>query len=282
MAYIFHMKLKHVVSFAHKLGQPLNGVQKAPALIVNRLYKQHKLDFQHRQVKCSDNKKYFRNNINALYEENCKIDKKDFRLNIGGDHSMSLATVAYTLNHYPNCKVIWVDAHPDINTYEHSETKNMHGMPLAYVTGLDMDRSFSFLQKTLSLDRLMYVGIRSLDDFEKQVIKKYKIPHFSCQDINEYPNECFQTIDNFLQDSPFHLSFDVDSFDPKVIKHTGTIVNSGLHEETGIALLQHLTRKTTLVNMDLTEINPDIDQSPIENTLQVIDKCLEPLWNHRQ
>lgn len=272
------MKLKHVVSFAHKLGQPLNGVQKAPALLVNRLYKQHKLDFQHRQVKCSDKKKYFRNNINALYKENCNIDKKDFRLNIGGDHSMSLATVAYTLNHHPNCKVIWVDAHPDINTYEHSETKNMHGMPLAYVTGLDWDKKFSFLKKTLSLDRLMYVGIRSLDDFEKQIIKKYKIPHFSCQDINEYPHECFQTIDNFLQDSPFHLSFDVDSFDPKVIKHTGTIVDGGLHEEIGVALLQHLTRKTTLVNMDLTEINPDIDQSPIENTLQVIDQCLEPLW----
>ena len=276
------MKLKHVVSFAHKLGQPLNGVQMAPSLLVNRLYKKHNVHFQHHQVKTSNKKKYFHKNINALYKENCKIDKNDFRLNVGGDHSMSLATLAYTLNHYPNCKVIWVDAHPDINTYEHSDTKNLHGMPLAYVTGLDYNKKFTFIKKILELNRLMYIGIRSLDDFEKHVIEKYKIPHFVCQDINEYPLECFQTIDNFLQDSPFHLSFDVDSFDPKVIKHTGTVVDNGLQEETGIALLQHLTRKSSLVNMDLTEINPEIDQPPVENTLQVIDQCLEPLWNHRQ
>ena len=114
------------------------------------------------------------------------------------------------------------------------------------------------------------------------MIEKYKIPHFVCQDINDYPQQCFYAIDDFLQDSPFHLSFDVDSFDPKVIKHKGTVVDNGLQEETSIALLQHLTRKSNLVNMDLTEINPEIDQSPLENTLQVIDQCLEPLWNHRQ
>lgn len=276
------MKLKHVIRFAHKLGQPLHGVEKAPSLFVNRLKNKHGLSFQDYKVLCSNdngNDMNFYKNIHALYKVNSNIKKNEFRLNIGGDHSMSLGTLAYTLNNYPNCKVVWVDAHPDINTYANSNTKNMHGMPLGYLTGLDWDKKLFFLKKTLDFDRLLYIGIRSLDDFEKHVIKLYKIPYVLCQDVNRYPQQCFRKIDNFLQDSPFHLSFDVDSFDPRVIKHTGTVVNNGLKEKTGISLLRHLTRKSNLVNMDLTEINPDVDQSPIENTLKVVDQCLEPLWN---
>ena len=50
-----------------------------------------------------------------LYDKNNSV--KGPRINIGGDHSMSIATLAYTLNLHPNAKVLWIDAHPDINTY---------------------------------------------------------------------------------------------------------------------------------------------------------------------
>ena len=57
---------------------------------------------------------------------------------------MSLATVADSLNRTEEdqLKVLWFDAHPDINTYQSSPSKNFHGMPLSYLTGLDEnDRS---------------------------------------------------------------------------------------------------------------------------------------------
>ena len=141
-----------VVRFAHKLGQPLHGVEKAPSLLVNRLKNKHGLSFQDYKVLCSNDKDNgnnmnFYKNIHALYKVNSNIEKSEFRLNIGGDHSMSLGTLAYTLHKYPNCKVIWVDAHPDINTYANSNTKNRHGMPLGYLTGLDWDKKLFFLKK---------------------------------------------------------------------------------------------------------------------------------------
>ena len=70
---------------------------------------------------------------------------------IGGDHSMSIASVAYTLNRDPNAKVLWIDAHADINTYNSSTTKNLHGMPLSFITGLDYIGQLDNYKKNLPL-----------------------------------------------------------------------------------------------------------------------------------
>lgn len=268
--------LKHVISFPHRLGQPRHGVEKAPSLLVNHFQKKH--SFQHHEVNCEEKREYFHKNVKRLYYVNNNIHQNELRLNIGGDHSMSMATVAHSLNRHVGCKVIWVDAHADINTFEASTTKNIHGMPLAYLTALSHDPRYSFIYNTLRFDRLLYVGLRSIDTFEEHILKKHRIPYFTSHDINHHKDDCLSAIDAFLKDSPFHLSFDVDGFDPSLIKHTGTPVPHGLQEKPGIELLQHLTSKQTLVNMDLTEVNADVDQSPIDNTLKIIDQCLEPLW----
>ena len=134
---------------------------------------------------------------------------------------MSLATVAHSLKHHAGCKVIWVDAHADINTFEASTTKNIHGMPLAYLTALSHNPRYSFIHNTLRFDRLLYVGLRSIDAFEQNILDKHRIPYFTSDDINNHKADCLSAIDVFLKDSPFHLSFDVDGLDPEVIKHTG-------------------------------------------------------------
>jgi arginase len=75
---------------------------------------------------------------------------------------MAIATVAASLQkHGPNLKVIWFDAHGDINTRKTSPSGNFHGMPLAFLTGLDRDVTlFPFLQQpTLSFDNILYLGI---------------------------------------------------------------------------------------------------------------------------
>ena len=96
---------------------------------------------------------------------------------IGGDHSIAIGSVAGSLDFYKkDVSVIWVDAHADINTYEASETKNLHGMPLSFLTGLDT----SFINMNgneLLLDRLLYYGLRDVDKFEQELLdsRKYTI-----------------------------------------------------------------------------------------------------------
>ena len=76
-------------------------------------------------------------------------------LTLGGDHSIGVGTVSGVAKAVRDrtgrkLAVVWVDAHGDINTPETSGSGNIHGMPLAFVTGLASDESgdiFGWLQK---------------------------------------------------------------------------------------------------------------------------------------
>lgn len=50
-----------------------------------------------------------------------------FVLTVGGDHSTALGSVAGILRARPNARVLWVDAHADVNTPAGSPSGNMHG-----------------------------------------------------------------------------------------------------------------------------------------------------------
>jgi len=56
---------------------------------------------------------------------------------LGGDHSVSSSSVLASLKKYPNLQVIWVDAHPDMHTYDSTVSGNTHGTPLSIATGLE-------------------------------------------------------------------------------------------------------------------------------------------------
>jgi arginase len=60
--------------------------------------------------------------------------ENDFGLFIGGDHSISIGTVAAVAER-GNVGVLWVDAHTDMNTPESSPSGNIHGMSMAVLLG---------------------------------------------------------------------------------------------------------------------------------------------------
>ena len=63
-----------------------------------------------------------------LYEAtHAKALQGRFVLSLGGDHSLALGSVAGVLKARPDTRVLWVDAHADINTPQGSPSGNMHG-----------------------------------------------------------------------------------------------------------------------------------------------------------
>lgn len=191
-------------------------------------------------------------NIKHLYEANEKTIGKI--INIGGDHSMSIATIAHTLNKYPNAKIIYFDAHADINTYKSSNSKHYQGMPLSFVTGLDHNKHFTFIKNKLPFENILYIGSRCWDTFEVNEIYKDKIKFLTPNDINKNFNDSMCKILDFVGDSPLHVSFDVDSIDPKYIPSTGTPVKNGLELKKAMTILDNL-HNHNIVNMDITELN---------------------------
>lgn len=56
-----------------------------------------------------------------------KATEGKFVLTLGGDHSIAMGTLAGVLRGRPDTRVLWVDAHADINSPKGSPSGNMHG-----------------------------------------------------------------------------------------------------------------------------------------------------------
>lgn len=87
--------------------------------------------------------------------------------------------------------VLWVDAHADINTPDGSPSGNMHGMPVALLMKLVDGASMpggSWLADVPALDpsRIVYVGLRDVDVFERKMIAKHGIKSFSMREVDKY------------------------------------------------------------------------------------------------
>lgn len=266
-----------LINFPHLLGQKKIGVNK------NGKYLKQVLNNNLIDIKCNNSvrNKYQNmiNNLWNLYREN--IFHKD-KINIGGDHSMSIATVADSLNRTPpeELKVLWFDAHPDINTYRSSPTKNFHGMPLSFLTGLDENDDFSFIVNKLPIKNIMYIGIRDINRYEQKIINRYDMWNLTSQQVNNEPEYCHAVIKSFIGNNPFHLSFDVDCLDPYIIPCTGTPVENGLELKQTKYIIDKLLEYPNLINMDITELNLELGTeeqqlSSLNNFLYLFDKYLK-------
>src|SRR5919107_1004055 len=60
-----------------------------------------------------------------------------FPIFLGGDHAIAIGTVSGVARSTPGVRtgLLWVDAHADFNTPATSPSGNIHGMPLATLTG---------------------------------------------------------------------------------------------------------------------------------------------------
>jgi arginase len=81
---------------------------------------------------------------------------------LGGDHSQAIGSVAGMKRMFPNGKIIWIDAHIDANTPSSSPSRNAHGMPLAYLSGIVP--LYEHWNCVKLQNDLCYFGIRSYEE----------------------------------------------------------------------------------------------------------------------
>jgi len=207
-------------------------------------------------------------------------------LTLGGDHSIAIGTIAGSAKAIRErlgreMAVIWVDAHCDINTPETSGSGNIHGMPVAFLSGLateEREDIFGWIKKenTISLSKLVYIGLRDVDRGEKVILRENKIKAFSMHDIDRYVASLVlrivtdsrrhgigkvmeMALGHIGNDTPIHLSFDVDALDPLWAPSTGTPVRGGLTLREGDFIAECVHETGNLVAMDLVEVNPTLD-----------------------
>ncbi|KAL6721036.1 Arginase, catabolizes arginine to ornithine and urea [Lecanora helva] len=201
-------------------------------------------------------------------------------LTLGGDHSIAIGTIAGTSDAIKQrlgreIAVIWVDAHADINTPETSGSGNIHGMPVAFLTGLAQESQqdiFGWLGPSpkLSLKKLVYIGLRDVDRGEKQILRDNNIKAFSMHDIDKYGigRVMEMALAHIGADTPVHLSFDVDALDPQWAPSTGTPVRGGLTLREGDFIAECVHETGQLVAMDLVEVNPSLEAVGAQETIR--------------
>lgn len=182
-----------------------------------------------------------------LYKTCSKLHKP---LLLGGDHSVSSSSVLASLQKYKDLNVIWIDAHPDIHTYESTVSGNTHGTPLSICTRMEEQHWASRMNlRSLQFDKLTYVGIRDIDEFEGETIRKNNIRVLDTTSVIDFIKKL---------DSPIHISFDVDALDPKLVDSTGTAVPNGLEPEEVRDIITAALDCHKLVSLDVVEFNKEL------------------------
>ena len=94
-----------------------------------------------------------------------------------------------------------------------------------------------------------------MDPFEQDVIMKYKMKVITVDEVNDdYNNNAWDQISDFIGTNPVHFSFDVDVLDPSIIPSTGTAVDDGVQLEPCKNIVDKMMSKN-MVSVDLTELN---------------------------
>lgn len=209
------------------------------------------------------------NEVVNICEKLCKevaqaIADGEFPVVIGGDHSISIGSVSGAMQRSSNIGLIWFDAHGDINTEETSPSGNIHGMPMAALTGIAHKRlsTIGKLKNKLNPKNIVLVAARDLDKGEREIFKRHGVTVFTMHEIDRYgiekvTNEAIEIVTH--NTDGFYLSFDVDGVDPTVTPGTGTRVPGGLTYREANLFMELLSKRKELIGMDLVEVNPLLD-----------------------
>lgn len=267
----------HRIYFPSLMGQKKSGVDLTSKYLY-QLFDKKGTIITTRNSDKEPRTKLLSENLCKLFYANMKINKPI--INIGGDHSMSIATIGASLEkHGSALKVIWFDAHGDVNTRKTSPSGNFHGMPLAFLTGLDNDYDlFPFLYSVpeLKFENILYLGIRDLDAGEKKVLKDKKIRFIKSKEINEKSAETYAKIKEFVGKDPVHFSFDVDGLDPVEMSSTGTTAKNGVHTEAIKPIIDKIMKNLNVVGMDIAEFNLELGdkETSMKNFSKLFKKYL--------
>lgn len=187
-----------------------------------------------------------------------------FPLILGGDHSISIGSIAGIAKHYHNLGVIWYDAHGDLNSDETSPSGNIHGMSLAVNLGIGHPLLTNILgdHPKIKPEHVVIIGARSLDPGERKFIKDRGIKVYTMHDIDRLgmPQVMEETI-TYLQERTdgVHLSLDLDGLDPTEAPGVGTPVFGGLTYRESHVAMELLAQSNCITSAEFVEVNPILD-----------------------
>jgi len=204
-----------------------------------------------------------------------------FPVVLAGDHSTAIGTIAGVKGAFPSQRVgvIWIDAHADIHTPYTTPSGNMHGMPIAASLNLDnkLDegnnpnsivvdcwneiKNLAGISPKVSVNDIVYIGVRDTEWQEDKLIDEYKIKNFTVDEVRGLgvKQAVLSVLSSLSSTDVIYISYDVDVLDPSQSRGTGTPVDKGflLHEVK--EMIGELISDPKVKCFEIVEINPGLD-----------------------
>ena len=186
---------------------------------------------------------------------------------LGGDHALALGTVSGVAAHTAAVNrpqfVLWLDAHSDFHTPQTTTSGNLHGTPVAYLTGRAGFDAFPPVSAPVPDDQICMIGIRSVDRAEHVALLASDIAVHDMREIDE--TGIGAPLRTFLDkvraaNGMLHVSLDVDFLDPSIAPGVGTTVPGGATFREAHLMMEMLHESGMVTSLDLVELNPFLDE----------------------
>lgn len=203
---------------------------------------------------------------------------------LGGDHCLGLGSITAVARYCratgKKLRVLWLDAHADFNTSDVTPSGNVHGMPVACLCGLG-PRELTHLggdAPAMRPEDIRQIGIRSVDEGEKRLVKEYGLDVYDMRYIDEVgmKRAMEEALDGVDEDTHLHVSFDVDFLDPAIAPGVGTTVPGGPSYREAQLVMEMIADSGRLASLDIMELNPVIDTRNL--TAEVAVDLVESLF----
>jgi arginase len=186
---------------------------------------------------------------------------------LGGDHCLGVGSITavarYCRDTGKQLRVLWLDAHADFNTHDVTPSGNVHGMPVACLCGIGpeaLTRLGGDAPAVLPA-QIRQVGIRSVDQGEKRLIKEHGLDVYDMRYIDEVgmKRAMEEALEGIDAGTHLHVSFDVDFLDPSIAPGVGTTVPGGPNYREAQLVMEMIADSGRMGSLDIMELNPALD-----------------------
>lgn len=159
--------------------------------------------------------------------------------------------------------MLWLDAHTDYHTPETTNSGNLHGTPVGYVTGRKGFGGFPKIERPIPQENVCILGLRSVDVAEREAMQETEIAAYDMRAIDE--TGIAAPLAQFLAKvakakGALHVSLDVDFLDPMIAPAVGTTVPGGATIREAHLVMEMICDSGLMTSLDLVELNPFLDE----------------------
>jgi arginase len=204
---------------------------------------------------------------------------------MGGDHSLAIGSLAAVSRFCAEQKrplaMFWLDAHADFNVASSSPSGNIHGMPVGVICGHGPAELTGLGTKTpmLAADRIVQIGIRSVDEIEKRLVVESGLVVYDMRRIDELRMRT--VMEQALAyvaagGAHLHVSFDVDFLDPSIAPGVPSTVPGGPTYREAQLCMEMIHDSGLMRSLDIMELNPAFDEG--NRTAELCVELVESLF----